>query len=167
MPDFMSAERTFQLITQVSGRAGRGDIPGNVVVQTLASDHYALQSAARHDFEGFYEQEIVFREEAGYPPFSRLASVVVSAVSNDQALCTADDVAAHLRESKKSLQARVEILGPAPAPLSRLRGRCRIQILLKAMERRDLHRLLTRLQMNYTPPTGVRMLIDVDPVEML
>lgn len=167
MPDFMSAERTFQLITQVSGRAGRGDIPGNVVVQTLSPDHYALQCAARHDFAGFYEQEIVFRKEAGYPPFARLAFVLVSAISSELAASAADDIAVCLCGLKATLLARVEVLGPAPAPLARLRGRSRMQILLKTEARRDLHRLLAGLRRNYVPPIGVKMLIDVDPVEML
>lgn len=167
LPDFRSAERTFQLITQVMGRAGRGDRPGRVLVQTLAPEHYALTCAVAHDFEGFYEKEIAFREDVGYPPFAHLASLTISSVSPAQAESASDEAAGLLRKIKNDCRLRVEILGPVNAPLSKVRGRFRRQILLKGRERSELHKLLFHFRGGYTHSSTVRMVVDVDPVEML
>ena len=167
LPDFRSAERTFQLITQVMGRAGRGDAPGKVLIQTLNPEHYAICRAAAHDFEGFFEDELEFCREAGYPPFTHLASLVVSGTSAGSVEQGAETAASSLRGIKKELRSRVEVLGPVVAPLGKVRGRYRRQILLKATSRTDLHRLLAALRGRLKLPAVVRLVIDVDPVDML
>jgi primosomal protein N' (replication factor Y) len=167
IPDFLSAERTFQLLTQVAGRAGRGGLPGTVLVQTMAPDHYAVQAALNHDFEGFYREEIRHREEAFFPPFARLVCVQVSAIAAAQAERGAEEAAAFLRDQIRRIASRTLLLGPAPAPLSRLRGRSRWQILLKARERRDLHHLVALFRRDFVPASGIRCQVDMDPVGML
>ncbi|MBI5378705.1 MAG: primosomal protein N' [Nitrospirae bacterium] len=140
LPDFRSAERTFQLITQAGGRAGRGVQPGRVIIQTYCPDHYALRHAARHDFPAFYREELAYREEAGYPPFRRLIAFSVRGAKEDRVQAAAQALREALGKAQR--QARgVEILGPAPAPLSRLRGKHRWQILLKGRDAKSLHRL--------------------------
>ena len=167
LPDFRSSERTFQLVTQVMGRAGRGDKPGRVLVQTLAPEHYALTHAVGHDYEGFYAQEIAFREEVGYPPFAHLASLTISGIVPAQAENSAREAAHLLARIKGECRLRVEILGPVTAPLGKVRGRFRWQILLKGKERSELHRILFHFRGGYRHPSPVRLVIDVDPVEML
>ena len=163
-PDFRCAERTFSLLVQVAGRAGRGDKRGRVLVQTYAPEHYALQTAARHDYHAFYEQEIAFREPLGYPPFGYLVNLVMAGNNpvkvSDAGELLARELAHYGRE--------VEVLGPAPCPLAKLRGKTRSQILLKSALRMPLHRLLQYLEpLAKQIPNGVRLSIDVDPVDML
>lgn len=167
LPDFRSGERTFQLISQVIGRAGRGDAPGKVLIQTLEPDHYAVQTAATHDFAGFYTTELEFRLDAGYPPFAHLASLVLSGTAAEAVEKGAESAAALLVGIKKELRSRVEILGPVIAPLGKIRGRYRRQILLKSAGRTDLHRLLAGFRGRIALPSVVRLSIDIDPVEML
>jgi primosomal protein N' (replication factor Y) len=157
LPDFNSAERTFQLLTQVSGRAGRGDIPGEVIVQSFSPEHYAIQAAANHDYEGFYRQEIAFREELGYPPFSSLINVV----STDPVDGYAES---RLREwvSRLDLPVGVEILGPAECPLSKLKGLYRWHVVLK--DRSDNTELKSIIRAS-APLPGLTF--DVDPLSML
>jgi primosomal protein N' (replication factor Y) len=174
LPDFRSAERTFQLITQVMGRAGRGDTPGRVVVQSLAPDHYAITRAAAYDFAGFYAEELEYRRETGYPPFAHLAALIFSGNSETAVEKGAEAAAALLRAVRQEVRSRVEILGPAAPPLAKVRGRYRWQILLKATGRNDLHRLLAAFKgriraTGRSPllPATVRLAIDVDPVDLL
>ncbi|GFO67763.1 primosomal protein N' [Geomonas limicola] len=167
LPDFRSSERTFQLVTQVMGRAGRGDRPGRVLVQTLAPEHYALSHAVAHDYEGFYDQEIAFREEVGYPPFAHLAALTFSGIDSRQTEQSAQEAARLLRKIKGEVRLRVEILGPVTAPLGKVRGRYRWQILVKGRERSELHRVLFHLRGSFSHPSTIRLVIDVDPVEML
>jgi len=167
MPDFRSSERTFQLVSQVMGRAGRGDRPGRVLVQTMAPDHYALTCAVQHDFRCFYDQEVEFRREVGYPPFTHLAALTFSSITAQQAEEAAALASKLLFRVKRELKARVEILGPISAPLGKVRGRFRWQILLKGKERPDLHKMLLTLRSDFTYPSTVRMTVDVDPVEMM
>ena len=167
IPDFRSAERTFQLVSQVMGRAGRGESPGKVIIQGISPDHYALLRAAAHDYQGFYEEELAFREEAGYPPFSYLAMVVISGTAEKPVEKGAQDAARCLREERQGLKMRTEILGPAPAPLAKVRGRFRWQILLKAHNRSELKRLLLTFQKKWNPPGVLRTTIDIDPVDTL
>jgi primosomal protein N' (replication factor Y) len=167
LPDFRSAERTFQLITQVMGRAGRGDAPGRVVVQSLAPEHYAITRAVSHDFAGFYAEELEFRREAGYPPFAYLASLLFSGNSAAEVEKGGGEAARLLFKIKQEIKTRVEILGPTTAPLGKVRGRYRWQILLKSALRKDLHHLLGRFREKLRLPAVVRISIDVDPVEML
>ena len=167
LPDFRSGERTFQLVSQVMGRAGRGDAPGKVVIQTLEPEHYAVSRAAAYDFPGFYAEELEFRREAGYPPFAHLASLVLSGNAAEAVELEATSAAAALVRVKKELRSRVEILGPVVAPLGKIRGRYRRQILLKSVGRTDLHRLLAAFRGKHRLPAVVRLAIDVDPVDML
>jgi primosomal protein N' (replication factor Y) len=167
MPDFRSAERTFQILSQVIGRAGRGELPGRVIVQALNTSHYAIQCAIGHDGEGFYRQELEFRREAGYPPFTFLAALSLSGTSDKGVEERADLAARLLVQLKKDLSLRIEILGPAPAPLYRLRGRFRRQILLKAPTRSDLRRLVSAWQGRRETSAAVREIMDIDPVDMM
>jgi primosomal protein N' (replication factor Y) len=164
LPDFRSAERTFVLLAQVAGRAGRGERPGRVLIQTYAPEHYALTCAAGHDYAGFYAQEAVARRELGYPPFGHLVNLVLSGNDAPRVQQAAERLAAGLEERA----AGAEVLGPAPCPLARLRGKSRFQILLKAPPRPSLRRLLARLpELRKRLPAGVALAIDVDPVDML
>jgi primosomal protein N' (replication factor Y) len=167
LPDFRGGERAFQLVSQVLGRAGRGDTPGRVLVQTLNPDHFALRAAVNHDYEAFYREELAQRQDAGYPPFSYLAAVHFSGNSLPAVEAEARKAAAILREIKGSSGLRLEILGPASAPLGRIRGRYRWHILLKSAQRNALHSALKRLRQLHVPPAVVRTAIDVDPLEML
>jgi primosomal protein N' (replication factor Y) len=166
LPDFRSAERTFQLITQVMGRAGRGNAPGRVVVQSLALDHYAISRAVAHDFAGFYAEELEFRREAGYPPFAHLVALIFSGNTEASVEKEALAAAALLRTVRQELRHRVEILGPAAAILAKVRGRYRWQILLKSMSRTNLHMLLAAFKEKIKLPATVRLSIDVDPVDL-
>jgi primosomal protein N' (replication factor Y) len=167
MPDFRAAERTFQLLSQVIGRAGRGETPGRVVVQALDTEHYAISSAAEHDAARFYREELEFRREAGYPPFSFLAAFAISGLSEGSVSAQADSTARRLAQLKSELKVRVEILGPAPAPIYRLRNRFRRQILLKGANRSDLHRLITSWRQQASVMSTVRISVDIDPVDMM
>lgn len=167
MPDFRATERTFQLLSQVIGRAGRGDTPGKVIVQAIDTEHYAIKAASEHDAAGFYRQELEFRQEAGYPPFAFLAAFAISGLSEQNVSGQADSTARLLAQIKTELKLRVEILGPAPSPIYRLRNRYRRQILLKGANRRDLHRLLAAWRQRATVVSTVRISVDIDPVDMM
>jgi primosomal protein N' (replication factor Y) len=167
MPDFRSAERTFQLLSQVIGRAGRGELPGRVFVQALNPEHYAITCAIQHDGTGFYQQELEFRREAGYPPFTFLAALSISGTAESAVESYADAAAQLFSRLKRDLKLRVEILGPAPAPLYRLRGRFRRQILLKAPTRNALRQLISAWQTNRKHSPLIREFIDIDPVDMM
>ncbi len=167
MPDFRAAERTFQLLSQVIGRAGRGENPGRVVVQAIDTGHYAIRSAAEHDAAGFYQQELEFRREAGYPPFTFLAAFAISGLAEHTVSEQADMTARLLAQLKSELKIRVDILGPVPSPIYRLRNRFRRQILLKAVIRGDLHRLLAFWRQRVNVVSTVRISVDIDPVDMM
>jgi primosomal protein N' (replication factor Y) len=171
LPDFRAAERTFQLLTQVAGRAGRGGEPGRVIVQTWVPDHYALRPVAAHDYEAFYRDELAQRAALGYPPCGHLARAVVSA----EALRAAEDAAERLAAAAREAAVGgaggapdVEVLGPAPAPLARLRDRHRVQLLLKGREQepvRTAARALARAA--EALPSALRVQLDVAPLNML
>jgi primosomal protein N' (replication factor Y) len=167
IPDFRAAERTFQLLSQVIGRAGRGETPGRVVVQAIDTDHYAIKAAAEHDAARFYRQELEYRSEAGYPPFTFLAAFAISGLSEQTVSEQADAAAILLAKLKSELMIRVEILGPAPSPIYRLRNRFRRQILLKAANRGNLHKLLTAWRQQAIVASTVRISVDIDPVDMM
>ena len=167
LPDFRSGERAFQLVSQVLGRAGRGEQPGRVLVQSLSPDHYALVRAVSHDYEGFYAEELAFRQEAGYPPFAHLVALHLSGTAPQAVEQAAEEAAASLQGLRRQLRARVEILGPVTAPLGKVRGRFRWQILLKGVNRGELHRLVRRFKGGFRPAVTVRLAIDIDPVELL
>jgi primosomal protein N' (replication factor Y) len=162
MPDFRAAERSFHLLVQVAGRAGRGDVKGRVLIQTRTPDHPAVAFAASHDVTGFIEQEMVLRQELNYPPFSRLALVRVDAVEEPRAQGAAERLA---RLAKKEGQG-AEVLGPAPAPLLRLRNRYRYRFLVRSNDRTALRAALLAVA-RAPSDRQVRVAIDVDPVNML
>ena len=165
LPDFRAAERTFQLLTQVSGRGGRGDEPRQVIIQTFNPGHYALQTAKSYDYEGFYEAEISLRRSLGYPPYTRLIQLTLSCLQPEKGEEAGDRLAALAREL---IAARGEgkpatVVGPAEAPLFRLRGRYRWQLLLKGDDSRTLRSLTRELLSRFHAP-GVQLKVDVDPV---
>ncbi|MCG8590631.1 MAG: primosomal protein N' [Proteobacteria bacterium] len=165
LPDFRAAERTFQLLTQVAGRAGRDAAPGRVVVQTFAPDHYAIRPVRNHDVERFAVEELAHRRALGYPPFGHLASVLVSSEDEAEARRAADALAA---EARPAAGDAVELLGPAPAPLARLRRRHRVQLLVKGSERDAVHRVARVLAEAARRLSGdVRAAVDVNPQNLL
>ena len=167
LPDFRAAERTFQVLSQVIGRAGRGELPGRVVLQAANLDQYAVARALEHNFDGFCTEELEFRQELGYPPFGHLAALLFSGTAEGATRDAAAQAARLLTQLKARLSLRVEILGPAQAPLYRLRGRFRHQILLKAARRTDLRRLLTAYRRERNATANVREALDIDPVDLL
>jgi len=170
VPDFRAAERTFQLLVQVAGRAGRGDAPGRVIVQTFRPEHPSVAAAATHDYAGFMARELERRRALGYPPFSRLVNLRLEGRDGARVEHAAREVAARLRRQARALQlADDAVLGPAPPPVERVRGRYRWQILLRAPDVRAL-RALARLAAACGPALGrahVRLAVDVDPYSML
>ncbi|MCC6730985.1 MAG: primosomal protein N' [Chthonomonadales bacterium] len=163
MPDFRAAERTFQLLTQVAGRAGRGEHPGSVVIQTFSPDHYGVQRAVEQDYAGFYAREIRFREELGYPPFRRLANLVVADPAAAGARDRCEGLAAALRAT---LPREIELIGPAPAPLARLRGRYRRHIVLRAPVEAPLSTLVQQALASMASQERHGIVVDIDPVGM-
>jgi primosomal protein N' (replication factor Y) len=168
MPDFRAAERTFQLLTQVAGRAGRGAEPGRVLIQTFAPNHYAIRPVALHDYERFYAEEIGHREQLGYPPFGRLVLVRISATDELAAREAALALANVGREASAAHGKGVEVLGPTEAPIAKLRDRYRQQILLKHRESAPVWRVAERIyDAAEKLPSAVRTTVDVNPNEML
>lgn len=163
MPDFRAAERTFQLLTQVAGRSGRGDQPGEVIIQTFSPDHYAVRAAIRHDYAAFYEQEIKYRKELNYPPFSRLANIICANESESAAKAQAEAVA-HAVSSVKPRG--VEVIGPSPAPIARLKNQFRYHVALRAPLTAPVSEIV-RSALELLKPAGRRGLsIDIDPLNM-
>ena len=163
-PDFRAGERTFQLLTQVAGRAGRGETEGEVIVQTFSPGSPALQHARHHDFAGFYEQEIVFREAFRHPPFSRMLLVRVRSVSQDKASAAATRVSSVL---KKLAPSSVEVSEAAPAPLEKSHGQYRYHVTMKSSSGARLGRLIRELSSALRLPEEVIMTLDVDPYSMM
>jgi primosomal protein N' (replication factor Y) len=168
LPDFRAGERTFQLISQVAGRAGRGEKPGRVIVQTFQPEHYSIEMARNHDYAGMYAREIELRKSLGYPPFSRIVNVKLEATEEVHV----QDAAAGLANLAQKFQqnSEPEILGPVPAPLTRLRDKHRWQLLIKGKNLRTLHSFLQRLEgevASLTKGGRVRVAIDVDPEYMM
>ena len=163
-PDFRSGERSFSLLTQVAGRAGRASGGGKVFIQSYNPEHYALTCAAEQDYHDFYQQELPFRQELGYPPCGHLVNLLFTGNNNKQVQAAAIQFANHLIHIAES----VEVLGPSPCPLARLRGKSRYQILLKSPARPALRRLLNQLDDGIKRlPKQVSLNIDVDPIDML
>ncbi len=170
LPDFRAAERTFQLIAQVAGRAGRGPRGGEVLVQTRRPDHPALVAAARHDLPGFAAQEVEARRSPPYPPHAGLANVLVSGFDEASVADAAVEVAQWIRGLiRERAEGRVEVVGPAPAPLARIKGRWRWHLLLRSQDREWLGRLV-RYTARRAPHAGkgpIRLVVDRDPVSLL
>lgn len=164
--DFRAAERTFQILTQVAGRSGRGDTPGRVIVQTFNPNHYALLRAQQHDFDGFYADELLLRQELTYPPFSRIVGIHFSLGKREEGKLAVARMGRRARELAASLTAeKIEVIGPAESPLARIRGRYRWQLLLKGKQSGPLHRLADRIAQE--ADGGLRVQIDVDPINFM
>jgi primosomal protein N' (replication factor Y) len=165
-PDFRAAERTFQLLTQVAGRAGRGETPGRVILQTFYPEHYAIEFAQRHDYGGFYEKEVRYRKWMHYPPFSALANVLVRSDKLDQALQWTGKIGRWFESTKNE---GVRVLGPSVAPIMRLKRDYRYHFILKSASREMLNTALRRMQafvdQQKIPRTNV--IVDVDALSLL
>jgi len=166
LPDFRAAERTFQLLTQVAGRAGRGQSPGKVILQTYFQDHYAVQYAARHDFIGFYEKELQFRSWMHYPPYSALANVLVRSTSLDDALKWSGSLGKWFDQTRHE---GVRVLGPAAAPIMRLKQDYRYHFVLKSPSREKLNATL-RAMLAYAAQQKIprtQVIVDVDALWLM
>jgi primosomal protein N' (replication factor Y) (superfamily II helicase) len=165
MPDFRAAERTFQLLTQVAGRAGRGSLPGTVLVQTINPDHYAVRLAAAQDYAAFYEKELNFRRMMHYPPFSAMANVLVRSEKKEMAM----RMSAELGHLISPPPEKLRVLGPAEAPVPRLKNEYRYQFLVKASSRKLLHDLLQKIRAFAADNKwgATALVIDVDPLTLM
>jgi primosomal protein N' (replication factor Y) len=162
LADFRAAERTFQLLTQVAGRAGRGDIRGQAVVQTLYPDHYSIRHACRQDYGAFFTDEVDFRRAMRYPPAVALINVVVRGRTQGAAMQDAGAIVQALRRGGDGYR----VLGPAPAPLSRLKGEHRAQLFMKGTQRTVMRHALLKV-LSDRPEIRRRSTIDVDPISVL
>ena len=165
LPDFRAAERTFQLLTQAAGRAGRGETPGIVLIQTINPDHYAIQCAAEQDYEKFYRKEIDFRRMLHYPPFGAMASIVVRSANEEDALTRSAALGRLLSPAPEG----VRVMGPAPAPVLRVKSEYRYQVLLKTSSRKRLSEMLGDVRRFAAAEKWgpANLAIDVDPVTLL
>jgi primosomal protein N' (replication factor Y) len=171
LPDFRSAERIFQLLTQVSGRAGRKKKQGKVIIQTGMENHYAIQFAQKHDFVGFFNHEISFRKASDYPPFTRLIKIGIAADQLNEVNAISKETVINL---KKKAGLFYTVIGPAPAPMIRLKNKYRWQILIKVNTQKDPSGKKVRSLIKSTldiillKKTGSQSItVDVDPLEMM
>ena len=167
LPDFRSAERTFQLLTQVAGRAGRGDLPGKVLIQTYHPEHYALRYAVEQDYEKFYDHEIKFRERMSYPPFVALASILIRHPDLPKAQRNAE-ILKHALDNANA-ERSVRILGPAAASISRLKNQFRLQIILKSPSRKEIRKVLA-LALKQAEVSGGDLrgyTTEIDPINLM
>ncbi|MEA3421959.1 MAG: primosomal protein N', partial [Acidobacteriota bacterium] len=172
-PDFRAGERTFQLLAQVAGRAGRGDIPGRVILQTYNPDHFSIITARDQDFKAFYKKEIGFRKALNYPPFSRMIQLKISGKNKEKTRQHAHalgDLCRTVQASNQSFLKSVEILGPIEASIPRIARRYRWQILLKGMGVKPLHQFIRRVLLKSNAHFNnryVKVVVDVDPFFMM
>ncbi len=167
LPDFRSAEKTFQLITQAAGRAGRGELGGEVVIQTMNPNHYSIQHSTTHDYEGFYNEEIVFRRELHYPPVGRIIKLEIKSAQEEyasEAAKTAQNRIRHLMRGKETM-----LLGPAAAPIARVRGQFRFHLLLLSQQRDKIRMLALEGKKAVEEKYGrkCKVIVDVDPVNLM
>lgn len=170
IPDFRSGERSFQLLTQVAGRAGRGEVPGQVILQTHHSKHYVYHFVRDHDYEQFYDKELSLRKKLNYPPFTRLVALEIESENEARGEALVRKLKSFLFSKIKTIR-QVEILGPSRAALYRINNKFRWHIILRAREVHPLQSLLHQCrelpELQRTQPGGVRVSIDVDPVNLL
>jgi primosomal protein N' (replication factor Y) len=164
-PDFRAGERTFQLLTQVAGRAGRGDIEGEVFVQALTPFHPAIQCARRHDYQSFYEQEVAMRAELKYPPFGRVALLTLKGRNEEKVKFSADHLKRELEKRLADFK-DLKLLGPAPAPLLRAETYYRYQIMLRVQKMPPVSQRLAELTQASAWPEDVTLSVDIDPVNL-
>ena len=167
MPDFRSRERTFQLLAQVAGRAGRGERGGRVIVQTFLPSDPSIKAAAEHDYERFARMEMPLRRSMGYPPFGRMARIICRGRKEEPIREYMHELASALRDFTGELEDGAQVLGPSPAPVSRIKGRYRYHLMLKCPNSSSVHELLDKASGLLKGPSGARVLVDVDPISML
>ncbi|MFV2066575.1 MAG: primosomal protein N', partial [Pirellulales bacterium] len=167
LPDFRAAERTFHLVTQVAGRTGRGEKGGRVIVQTFDPDHPAIQAAARHDFHRFAAAELSVRKEHGYPPFTEIVRMVLRGPVEETVSEFAQHMAERLAEAGEAEQADLRVLGPAPAPFARLRGKYRFHIHLHSLDGPALRKAVRHVMADLKTPRDIEWIVDVDPLDMM
>ena len=169
LPDFRASERGFQLLTQVAGRAGRGEFSGSVIFQTYNPDYYALASAKSQNYKEFYDTEIVAREEFDYPPFSQIIRIILSSENNFRAEKSAQEIVLRLATiiDKFGVSERLEVLGPTPCVIERINGLYRFQILIKNKLGEKGHSFISSFISKITMPRDIRMAVDVDPLDIL
>jgi len=168
LPDFRAAERTFQLLTQAAGRAGRGELPGRVLVQTFYPEHYAIRLAADQNYDVFFQREMRFRRMMHYPPVTALANIIAQGPKLEQAAATAKQVGDFLVPLESQIEG-LKVLGPTPAPLAKIQGRFRIQFIVKCTSRARLNTILRQLvshahEQRILPRS---LMIDVDPLSIM
>lgn len=169
LPDFRASERGFQLLTQVAGRAGRGEFAGKVLFQTYNPDFYALESAKSQNYREFYDTEITAREEFDYPPFSQIIRLVLSSTNNFRAEKSAQEIALRLCTmiEKLGISERLEVLGPTPCVIERINSQYRFQILIKNKLDEKGHKFISSFLNKITLPKDIKMVVDVDPLDIL
>lgn len=169
LPDFRASERGFQLLTQVAGRAGRGEFSGSVLFQTYNPDFYALESAKSQNYNEFYDTEIIAREEFDYPPFSQIIRLILSAENNFRAEKSAQEIALRLCTmiEKYGISERLEVLGPTPCVIERINGMYRFQILIKNKLDEKGHNFISSFLNKISMPRDIKLSIDVDPLDIL
>jgi primosomal protein N' (replication factor Y) len=172
MPDFRAGERTFQLLAQVAGRAGRGSAPGKVILQTYNPLHFSIQAASTQDFEAFFRQESAFRKTLGYPPYARMIQLRIQGKDKGHTTAHAKQLGrrcSHLQQYRAAY-GQVELLGPLEAPLHRIAGQYRWQLLLKSPRVNPLHSLVRELLMGEDAAPqrqGINVAVDVDPLFLM
>jgi primosomal protein N' (replication factor Y) (superfamily II helicase) len=166
-PDFRAGEKTFQLVTQVAGRTGRGDRAGEVLVQTFSPDHPAILAACKHDYLGYATLELEHRQPFGYPPYGSLARVIFRGENQQEVEDFAENFVTRARGLVQKLGGKARVLGPSLPPIPKLRGSYRYHAMLLSPEPGLLHSVLQQLQANTKLPEGILYLIDIDPVDMM
>ena len=166
-PDFRAAERTFQLVTQVAGRTGRGDRGGRVLVQTFSPEHPAIQAAMRHDYEAFAAQELPIRHQFQYPPAATMVRIIVRGPVEAQAEEFADTMTSRLVAAQQAAGVPFRIVGPAPAPIAKLQGKFRFHALLQGQDLAAMHAVVRTATADVKPPGEVQWIVDVDPLNLL
>ena len=168
-PDFRASERTFQLVTQVAGRTGRGDRGGRVIVQTFSPEHPAIQAASHHDYTRFAEDEMVNREKFRYPPLGSVARIIFRGPTEELTEATAANFVTRLEAARTTLGAEVRILGPAPPPFAKLRGKYRFHVLLQSPQAGPLGETIRRATDNFVIPEkdDIQYVVAIDPIDML
>lgn len=165
IPDFRASEKTFQLLTQVSGRGGRGEHPGRVIIQTFNPGNYVLDCVRKHDYMAFYEEETRLRQSLSYPPYARLVNLHISCIGKDKGWAGAQMLGKKARDAARAIGG-VEVIGPATAPLAKIRGRHRWQLLLRGNDSRALHRLVQDILSSEAVP-GLDVKVDIDPMNFM
>jgi primosomal protein N' (replication factor Y) len=167
LPDFRAAERTFQLVTQVAGRTGRGEKGGRVLVQTFSPDHPAIAAATHHDYLSFAAGELPARQLLCYPPFASMIRLVIRGPLENTTGEFAAQLAERLHKAIAELELVARVLGPAPAPIAKLRGAFRFQIQTQSLDGLKLREVVRRATLDLKPPEDVLWIADVDPQEMM